>query len=659
MRGIFTILTLSFLLVLTSFELSAKGYLMVAGGGGEAAGGWSDAPYRWVVEKTSNKRIAVITYDNTATQWIPNYFVSLGAKSAKNFIINSRSAANSQVLYDSLITYSGVFIKGGDQWKYYDYYKGTKVQDALQHIYDKGGVISGTSAGAAIISPIVYTAEIASVDPATALLNAYTSQITLKNDFLQTLPERYIYDTHFIERGRFGRLPAFMATWYKTKNEIATGIGVDDHTALCIDTTGNAKIFGTGAVGFFQSFDTNKPFDTSVEMLKSGNIRFTQLLHGCSINLKTWKTEGLTEKIKPVLKEENVNYRLLFSGTDYPSDDAFEYFVNKTGKKADTITIVTGSDLSRATAIKTKLVELNAAEVLIVQAISANINDPVTASNIKKAKKLVLVTNTYSLLMDFLKTGSNGKLLMNKIENTSTVTFFVGDNARFAGKTVVEKYRTSTDASYKGNLEFLPGLALLKTTAIIPNTFISSDFYENSVSGLPYGMVSDSLKYGFYITGNTFAVYGAANSGRTFFTNISGNFPLMSLINNGEKAGLANQGPYPSSRNVAGFENWNLRFMGINDTVFVGNSIISGVKNQQSADFNIYPNPANNRLFVQAIPGKYDFQIIDFSGKKMIESSFNNSTEINISDLKNGLYVVVLQNKNTKVKHSNKFQVIK
>ena len=165
----------------------AQGFVMIAGGGGEVAGGWSDDPYRWVVEHAANKRIAVITYDNAATQWVPNYFIALGAKSAKNFIINSRSAADMQQLYDSLITYSGIFIKGGDQAKYYEYYRGTKTQSAIQYVLDNGGVISGTSAGTAIISPIVFTAEIASVDPATALLNAYTRQITLKNDFLKPI----------------------------------------------------------------------------------------------------------------------------------------------------------------------------------------------------------------------------------------------------------------------------------------------------------------------------------------------------------------------------------------------------------------------------------------------------------------------------------------
>jgi cyanophycinase-like exopeptidase len=42
-----------------------------------------------------------------------------------------------------------------------------------------------------------------------------------------------------------------MASWYRKTKEIATGIGVDDHTALCIDSDKKATVYGTGAVSLF------------------------------------------------------------------------------------------------------------------------------------------------------------------------------------------------------------------------------------------------------------------------------------------------------------------------------------------------------------------------------------------------------------------------
>jgi cyanophycinase len=653
MKVIFTKTVFLNILIWNSIVAFSQGFVMIAGGGGEVAGGWSDAPYRWIVEHAANKRIAVITYDNAATQWVPNYFVTLGAKSAKNFIINSRSAADMQQLYDSLVTYSGIFIKGGDQARYYEYYRGTKTQAAIQYVFDNGGAVSGTSAGTAIISPIVFTAEIASVDPATALFHAYTRQITLKNDFLKTFSDKYIYDTHFIERGRFGRLPAFMATWYKTKNEIATGIGVDDHTALCIDTTGIATAFGTGAVSFIKCIDTLQPFDTSVDMLRSGNMEFSQLLHGCSINLKTGEISGYSKSIAPQVEEENSAFQLFFSGTDYPSDEAYNFFLNETGSKTDAITIVTGSNLSRAGDIKSKLIEKGASEVNIVQAIPVNENDSFTGTNIEKAKKLIFVSNEYSVFMDFLKTSSNGLALKEKIKSTGTISFFVGDNARFAGKTVINRYTGFGATSYNGTMEFLPGLALLQTTAIMPNAFINPDTYENTVSGLPYAMVSDSLKYGFYITGNTFAEYNFTSEGISFFKNLSGSFPLISLKNFGTKAGLANQGPSQNSRNVAGFESMNLKFMGIGDTVITGNNVILSQKTYDQIKLNVFPNPANDILFVRGNGGSYIMTILDTSGRTVSMLEFNNNIDVSLEKYKNGLYLINV----TDVKTKNRFSI--
>ena len=330
------------LLLFPAISAFSQGYLMLAGGGAESSGGWSDAPYRWVVEHAANKRIAVVGYDAGASEWIPNYFKGFGAKAAKNIIISSRSGADMQSLYDTLITYDGVFIKGGDQGQYYSYYKGTKTQAALQFIYDKGGVLSGTSAGTAILSPVVYTAVIASVDPATALQNAYSAQITLANDFVNTLPKKYIVDTHFHERGRFGRLPAFMATWFRKTKEIVIGIGVDDHTALCIDADGKASVYGTGAVGFYHNMNATAPYDTTISMLRAGNMNFSQLIHGCTIDLKTGFISGLGNTVQPRVGGENNRLTLLMSGTDYPSEEAYNYFIHQAGAKDDAILIVTG-----------------------------------------------------------------------------------------------------------------------------------------------------------------------------------------------------------------------------------------------------------------------------------------------------------------------------
>jgi len=634
--------SLLFILILGTLN-SAKGQgsLMLAGGGGESSGGWSDLPYSWVVTQSAIKKIAIISV-NDETDWLPNYFKSFGAKWAKNFKIDSKSLANSQWLYDSLITYGAIFLKGGDQSKYYEYYKGTKTQQAIQHVYNNGGVLAGTSAGAMILSPIVFTAQVASVDPSTALMSAYSPQITLANDFLNTIQGNFIFDTHVAERGRLGRLPAFMATWYKQTGQIAIGVGIDDHTAICISPNRLATVYGTGAVGIYRATNTSNPFDTQVSMLKSADINLTQLLHGTTINLNTFEVAGYSTAYNPISNEINSRITVFLSGTDYPSDDACAYFVSQAGSNADPILIVTGIDQARANSIKTTFTAKGAAKVDIIQGLTANSSNPDHQALINAAKKIVLVSNDRVELFSYLNAAGNGQLLKTKLKTPETISFFVGDNARFAGASVINNYTTS-GASYYGQLEFSTGVGLLENTCIIPNAFINSQYYENSVTSITYLMLRDKLKNGLLVTGSTFACYTFDSQRKSFFKNLLGSYPLIFFRNSGTKGAFANQGPYSQSRNIAGFEQVLLRFLGTADTLVVGTNVptIAPEILYPWDLLNIYPNPAIDFLNIE-VPGTCRVEFFDITGKKVMETSITEISTISISNLPEGIYLLKL-----------------
>ena len=54
---------------------------------------------------------------------LPDYFMELGAVEAVNIRIDSRDLADQAIMLDSLNQYDGLFFKGGDQGRYYEYYK--------------------------------------------------------------------------------------------------------------------------------------------------------------------------------------------------------------------------------------------------------------------------------------------------------------------------------------------------------------------------------------------------------------------------------------------------------------------------------------------------------------------------------------------------------
>lgn len=653
-NGVVLVLIFAFALIANNGK--AQGFLMLAGGSSETNGGWSDAPYGWVVDHAANKRIAVISY-NQETAWIPNYFKSLGALEAKNFYIPDFATANSQSMYDSLVTYDGVFLKGGDQSVYYESYLNSKTQEALQAIYNSGGVLSGTSAGMAILSPIVYTAQGAYIYPGPAIANPYSEQITLKDDFLFTLDLPYIFDTHFVQRGRFGRLPAFMANWYKNNKIAVIGIGVDDRTALCIDQTGNASVYGTAAANFYFPAEDVLPFDTTITMFRTGSMKTVQLLHGCNINLNTGDVTGLSQAITPAVIAENEKITVVLSGSDQVSDAACAYFVNQEGAIDDTIVIVTGSSLLLANNVKNLLQNQGAESVMIIQALPSALHDVLVGQAIQQGRKFLFIGNNYNELMEFTAGEGNGIMLNAKIRQPLAVSFFAGDNARFAGETVVNKYMGAGFASYYGELEFDPGLGLLNTTAIMPNTFLNEDIYENTVSGLPYAMITDSLAFGLYLTGNTFCRYSWDVDNTTFFESLGGSFPLIVMQNLGCHADVANQGPYASSRNVAGFDSMQLQFLAPSDKVNAGAINPNFINDSDVFGMQIFPNPVHSSCSIRLAPGEYALSISDVNGRVIQKQNFNDQTSLSVTQFSAGVYFLQIEKKGSPGRISHKLMV--
>ena len=79
----------------------------------------------------------------------------------------------------------------------------------------------------------------------------FDKSLTFESDFLHLdLMRGVITDTHFSARGRLGRLITFVARMRaENKVEHVLGIGVDEKTALCIERSGNGRVFTTEPEG--------------------------------------------------------------------------------------------------------------------------------------------------------------------------------------------------------------------------------------------------------------------------------------------------------------------------------------------------------------------------------------------------------------------------
>ena len=87
MKKYYVLLILFFL---SCSYLFGQGKLLLIGGGGEkdSENSWNYAAYKWAVDHSANKRVAIVSYYD-ASDWLPNYFISqCGAINAKNFKID-------------------------------------------------------------------------------------------------------------------------------------------------------------------------------------------------------------------------------------------------------------------------------------------------------------------------------------------------------------------------------------------------------------------------------------------------------------------------------------------------------------------------------------------------------------------------------------------
>ena len=232
-------------LALTAPTANAQGYVAAEGGGSINSGVWADQVFGWMLDKGGFGDVVVLGVsgaDNAAAA----KFNSLGAASVTNLAVNAGNA-NSAAVYNTLAQAEVIWMRGGDQWKYVNFWNGTLTEQAIREVFDGGGVVGGTSAGCAILGEVIYDARNGTVYPYEALQNPFIQFVTLTNDFLELTPG-VVFDTHFTERGRLGRLPIFMGRAFDVWNMDLQGIGVDDRTALCVSPDGTAEVIGEGAV---------------------------------------------------------------------------------------------------------------------------------------------------------------------------------------------------------------------------------------------------------------------------------------------------------------------------------------------------------------------------------------------------------------------------
>ena len=179
--------------------------------------------------------------------------LDLGVTSVETLVIPSRTAAAHPFVLDVISKASAIFIAGGDQADYYQYWQSTPLAAALQRAVDAGIPIGGTSAGNAMLGQYAFAALNDTVTSDEALANPFNRYMTIdplntsSGKFIQTgsfisIPglEKTITDDHFNTRDRLGRLIGFVSRIGDgcpggvERFDQVLGIGVDEETAVLV-----------------------------------------------------------------------------------------------------------------------------------------------------------------------------------------------------------------------------------------------------------------------------------------------------------------------------------------------------------------------------------------------------------------------------------------
>lgn len=224
-------------------------------GGYVLAGGGADQPdaFRWLIDRAGGGDIVVIRASG-ADAYNPWILELGGVDSVETILFKDRRAASDPFVLARLRAAEAVFIAGGDQARYVNFWKGTPVEDELHALVARGGPIGGTSAGLAIMGEFAFGAREDTVTSQQALADPFVKQVALDRDFL-ALPHlgRLITDSHFVERDRLGRTLAFLARiQHDGWSDAPRAIAVDRATAVLVEPGGQATIAGKNTAYFIR-----------------------------------------------------------------------------------------------------------------------------------------------------------------------------------------------------------------------------------------------------------------------------------------------------------------------------------------------------------------------------------------------------------------------
>jgi cyanophycinase len=250
-----------------------KGHLVIIGGGDI-----TDYIMTKIVDLAGGPDAKIIIIPNASSE--PEESAKYNVEEFKNFgctnvdyIMFNREDADKDSLVEILSGATGIFFSGGDQSFLTRDMLGTKLLEKVYEIYNNGGVISGTSAGAAVMSKLMITGnELINKDSSDIFISIQKNNIEVKEGF-GFIKSAFI-DQHFIKRKRLNRSISVVL-----ENPDLLGIGIDESTCIVVYPDETFEVLGENQVVIFDATNCR-----DVKLDKNGNLGGANIIMHLLIN---------------------------------------------------------------------------------------------------------------------------------------------------------------------------------------------------------------------------------------------------------------------------------------------------------------------------------------------------------------------------------------
>ncbi len=219
-----------------------------------------------------------------------NAFRKIGCSNIEIADIRAREHSENMEYMDLISKADCVMFSGGNQSEIINKIKDTSVHEILKERFlNSSLVIAGTSAGAMCMSEEMITGG--------RHKEAFKKGAVSMSKGMGFLPS-VVIDSHFIKRGRFGRLAEAVARFPHL-----VGIGLAEDTGLVIKECNTVEIVGTGMVIIFDPGELEYNTEENVkvgELMSLTNLKTHILAQGDTFNIEKHQVKIL--HVKTLLK---------------------------------------------------------------------------------------------------------------------------------------------------------------------------------------------------------------------------------------------------------------------------------------------------------------------------------------------------------------------